>query len=266
MIGAGADLDRPERGGRPSPPAASAVGADLDRPERALAVAAHPDDAEFGCGATLSKWSADGTTVSLLVLTDGSKGAWNPGADITALIDRRRREQRDAARRLGAAGEVVFLDQTDGELVASLELRSRVARVIRELRPGVVLGHDPWRRWRLHPDHRAAGFLCADAVAAARDPHFYPEHGLRHHRPDHLLLFECEEPDHVERVEEACVEAKIEALLAHQSQYESTHAISAGDGGAGLAAFRDRIIDECRRAGEPVGSAYGEAFRLVATG
>ena len=263
----GFDSDRgPEQATRPPIPAASAVGIDLDRPERALAVAAHPDDAEFGCGATVAKWSAAGSAVSLLVLTDGSKGAWDPGADIAALIDRRRQEQRDAARRLGATGEVVFLDQTDGELVASLELRSRVARVIRELRPGVVLGHDPWRRWRLHPDHRAAGFLCADAVAAARDPHFYPEHGLPPHRPDRLLLFECEEPDHVERVEEAHVEAKIEALMAHRSQYESTHAIRPGDGGAGRAAFRARIVDGCRRAGEPVGAAYAEAFRLVPTG
>lgn len=265
MTGTNPDRRR-EQATRPPTPAASAVGVDLDRPERALAIAAHPDDAEFGCGATTAKWSAAGSEVSLLVLTDGSKGAWDPGADTAALIDRRRQEQRDAARRLGATGEVVFLDQTDGELVDSLELRSRVARVIRELRPGVVLGHDPWRRWRLHPDHRAAGFLCADAVAAARDPHFYPEHGLPPHRPDRLLLFECEEPDHFEPVEETHVEAKVEALLAHRSQYESTHAIRPGDGGAGRGAFRARIIDECRRAGEPVGSAYAEAFRLVATG
>lgn len=238
----------------------------LDLPERALAVAAHPDDAEFGCGATLAKWSAAGSEVSLLVLTDGSKGAWDPGADTDALIDLRRREQRDAARRLGAAGAVRFLDQTDGELVASLELRSRVARVIRELRPGAVLGHDPWRRWRLHPDHRAAGFLCADAVAAARDPHFYPEHGLEPHRPDHLLLFECEEPDHVEAVEAEHVEAKIKALLAHRSQYESTHAIASDDDGTGRAAFETRITDECRRDGRRAGVAYGEAFKLVPTG
>jgi LmbE family N-acetylglucosaminyl deacetylase len=54
---------------------------------------------------------------------------------------------------------VVFLGHVDGELDSTLEVRSQVARVIRELRPQVVLGHDPWKRYRLHPDHRHAGLL-----------------------------------------------------------------------------------------------------------
>ena len=75
------------------------------------------------------------------------------------------------------------------------------------------------------PDHRAAGFLACDAVVAARDPHFFPEHGLAHHRPDAMLLFECEEPDHAEDVtgHEA---AKVAALLAHVSQFETTMRIA----------------------------------------
>ena len=79
-------------------------------------------------------------------------------------------------------------------------------------------------------------------------------------------MFECEEPDHVEAVEAAHVEAKIEALLAHRSQYESTHAIASDDDGAGRAAFEARITDECHQAGRRAGVAYGEAFRLVPTG
>ena len=58
-----------------------------------------------------------------------------------------------------------------------------MARVIRELKPEVILGHDPWRRYRLHPDHRNAGFLAVEGIVAARDPHFYPELGLTHWRP-----------------------------------------------------------------------------------
>ena len=49
-----------------------------------------------------------------------------------------------------------------------------VVAVIRRARPDVVLTHDPWKRYRLHPDHRAAGFLVLDAIVAARDPHFFP--------------------------------------------------------------------------------------------
>ena len=102
-----------------------------------------------------------------------------------------------------------------------------MARVIRELRPEVVLGHDPWKRYRLHPDHRHAGWLVCDAIVAARDPHFFPEHGLAPHRPSALLLWEADEPNHVEDVT-AFVDRKLAALEAHESQFESTmHAADA---------------------------------------
>ncbi|HYT40262.1 MAG TPA: PIG-L family deacetylase, partial [Acidimicrobiia bacterium] len=54
---------------------------DLPVPGRALAIGAHPDDIDFGCGGTLAKWAAAGCAVTELVLTDGSKGSWDPKAD-----------------------------------------------------------------------------------------------------------------------------------------------------------------------------------------
>ena len=53
----------------------------LPTPAVALAIGAHPDDVEFGCGATLAKWSAAGTVVHHLICTDGSKGSWDPTTD-----------------------------------------------------------------------------------------------------------------------------------------------------------------------------------------
>jgi LmbE family N-acetylglucosaminyl deacetylase len=88
---------------------------DLPVPARVLAVGAHSDDVESGCGATLAKWASAGATVHLLVLTDGSKGSWDPDEDLRALVARRQREQQEAARVLGVA-EVTFLDFVDGEL------------------------------------------------------------------------------------------------------------------------------------------------------
>src|SRR6201991_3909521 len=90
----------------------------LPVPATALAIGAHPDDVEFGAGATLAKWAAAGCVVHHLVLTDGSKGTWDVDADTAALAARRQDEQRDAARRLAgsSAGEVVFLGYVDGEL------------------------------------------------------------------------------------------------------------------------------------------------------
>ena len=236
---------------------------DLRPPASALAIAAHPDDVEFECGATLAKWSEAGATVHVLICTDGSKGTWDVNADTDALIVRRQTEQQEAARRLGATGEVRFLGSEDGELDHTVERRSHLSRIIRELQPEVVLGHDPWQRWRIHPDHRAAGWLTVDAVVAARDPHYHREHGVAHHRPAALLLFECEEPDHLEAVEQSHLEAKVSALLAHESQFETTMEIDDGDDGTQAQEFRQRILREARDHGRRGGVRYAEAFRLI---
>ena len=93
--------------------------------------------------------------------------------------------KRPAAWPATDAGEVVFLGRVDGDLTADRDTRRAPSPgSIRTLRPDVVLGHDPWKRYRLHPDHRNAGLLVCDAIVAARDPHFFPEHGIAHHRPD----------------------------------------------------------------------------------
>jgi LmbE family N-acetylglucosaminyl deacetylase len=238
---------------------------DLPTPERALAIGAHPDDIEFGCGATLAKWAAAGCEVHHLVCTDGSKGSWDPAQDLAELVAQRREEQREAAKALGATGEVVFLDWPDGELESGVRQRWEVAYWIRRLRPTVVLGHDPWRRYRLHPDHRHAGFLAVDGVVAARDPHFFPEQQVAHHRPEALLLFEADEPDHVEVVGEEDVARKLEALERHRSQMRSTMFVDpdSPERDRQLAAFRARVRDRLAEHGALAGAPYGEAFKAI---
>ena len=247
----------------PGQPAVPAVvwSKDLATPRVALAIGAHPDDIEFGCGATLAKWASDGCLVHHLVCTDGSKGTWDATADKAALAARRQDEQRAAALRLAGerAGECRFLEYVDGELPSDLAARGRVARVIRELQPDVVLGHDPWKRYRLLPDHRHAGLLACVGIVAARDPHFYPEQGIAHHRPETLLLFEADAPDHVEDVA-GWVDRKLDALESHESQFESTmHAVDDDQ----LAAFRQRITDRLGELGAPHGTAAAELFKLI---
>ena len=134
--------------------------------------------------------------------------------------------------------------------------------MIRELQPDVVLGHDPWRRWRLHPDHRNAGWLCTDGVVAARDPHFFPEQGLPHHRPSAVLLFECEEPDLAEDVT-GFVDAKVGALLEHRSQFVTTHDITDVADDAQVARFRRHIADRLEANGARVGVRHAELFRVL---
>jgi LmbE family N-acetylglucosaminyl deacetylase len=240
------------------------TGAPLPTPARVLAVGAHPDDVEFGCGATLARWSGAGAHCEILVLTDGSKGTWDPDADIAALVRMRQEEQRAAAAALGVA-TVHFGHAVDGELENTVDTRREVCRVIRAARPDVVLGHDPWKRYRLHPDHHAAGRLVIDGIVAARDPHYFPDAGLPH-RPSALLLFEAEEVDHVELADPVTQRAKLDALLAHGSQWRPTMGIdrdAPGDEPARQrAAFEHRVLGRLVTVpGDE--SGRGEPFKLL---
>lgn len=235
----------------------------LEVPARALAVGAHPDDIEFGAGATLAGWTEGGCRVTMVVVTDGSKGSWEPDVDPVELASRRRLEQNAAAGEIGAEA-VVFLDQVDGEAENTGALRRRICRLIRSARPDVVLSHDPWQRYQLHPDHRAVGMAVVDAVVAARDHLFFPEQitdGLAAHRPGTLLLWSADEPNHWEEVG-ATLHRKVEALLRHTSQGPTTM----GDPHAGdreRREFADRVTARAAETGAAVGMAAAEAFRRI---
>lgn len=241
------------------------ITVDLAVPSSAMAVGAHPDDIDFGCGATLAKWATAGCQVHYVVLTDGARGTWDPGATATQLVTRRQDEQREAARRTGAR-DVTFCGWPDGELINGPHQRWVLSRLIRQYRPSVITGHDPWRRYRLHPDHRHAGFLLTDALVAARDPLFFPDQGLAPHRPNALLLWEADVVNHVEEVG-GSVSDKLRALLAHTSQYESTMGIPAGEPlepeHPATAPFQARLTDQLRSHGALADLEAGEAFHRI---
>ncbi len=148
--------------------------------ESVLIVMAHPDDAEFGCGATIASWAAAGKVINYVLCTSGDKGSSDPSVNPFELARTRRGEQINAAHALGAR-DVTFLSYDDGVLRNTLELRRDIVREIRRLRPDAVVCQDPTQRWGgtgylNHPDHRAAGDACLDAVyPSARDPHVFPE-------------------------------------------------------------------------------------------
>ncbi|MDH3499037.1 MAG: PIG-L family deacetylase [Acidimicrobiia bacterium] len=237
--------------------------AQLPSPKRVLTIGAHPDDAEFGAGGTLAKWARAGCDVTMLIVTDGSKGTWDPDVDPQNLIAARRAEQRTAADAIGA-GEVIHLDYVDGELEYTMGLRREMAHWIRRTRPDVVLAHDPWRRYMLHPDHRAAGWGAVDGLVAARDHLFFPEQltdGLSHHRPDCMLLWAADEPDHHEDIT-ATIDAKIEALLCHSSQGTTTM-----DGAdttiTARAQFAAKIRERAAVNAAGTGFSMAEAFKRI---
>ena len=241
----------------------STFTSNLETPKVVLAIGAHPDDIEFGCGGTLAKWAQAGAVIHYLVCTDGSKGTWNPDADIPQLIADRQREQRAAASAVGATGTVNFLGYVDGELEHSREAVDKIALSIRTVKPNIVLSHDPWKRYRLHPDHRNTGLNVCDAIVAARDPHFLKhhmkDHGVQHHRPDALLLWEADEPNHFEDVS-TVVDTKLAALEKHVSQFEST--MKATDDSE-MDVFRSRMRTRMKDLGQPHGVDAAEIFHLM---
>ncbi len=232
----------------------------LPTPERVLAIGAHPDDIEVGAGGTIAGWVAAGAVVTMLVMTDGSKGTWDPERDPADLIATRRSEQEAAARALGAS-EVRHLDYVDGELEYTMALRKELCRHVREIKPSVVISHDPWQRYQLHPDHRATGWAVMDGVIAARDHLFFPEQNLAAHRPDAVLLWSADTPDHWQDIS-ATFDVKIAALLCHSSQGTTTMG-GAEQNDGNRKAFVERMRRWAGKQGEQVGLDAAESFKRI---
>lgn len=197
-----------------------------DTPQKILVILAHPDDPEFFCGATISRWSKAGHDVSYCLLTCGDKGTNDRNLSKDVLCSIRYQEQRAAAAKLGVK-EVNFLGHPDGYLVPSLELRKEVTRVIRKVRPAILVTCDPTNLYfsgnRInHPDHRAAGQVVLDAVFPASQNHLYFEEllvneGLEPHAIREVWITLPAESNVVLDVTSDW-ESKIQALYEHKSQ------------------------------------------------
>lgn len=235
-------------------------------PKRALVIVAHPDDAEFSCGATAAKWARDGWEVRYVIVTDASGGGDDNATDVgpearRAISDRRKAEQREAARVAGVA-VVDFLDQRDGTIEPTLALRREIVRCIRRHTPTIVVCPSPDFRWdpfyigRHHPDHLAVGRAVIAAVyPSARNAWDFPElldEGLLPHRVKELWVVGAPNANHYVNVTDT-VDTKIEALRAHDSQ---------------LGAHFDDVAKNVRAGLQLTGSKYGvgaaeEFYRAV---
>lgn len=228
-------------------------------PGVALAVYAHPDDADVACGGTLALWSVHGCAVHLVVCTDGGRGTPDPDVRPAELAALRAQELATAAALVGVASHQV-LGAADGELDERASLREELVRLIRALRPDVVLGHDPTavffgQDYFNHRDHRAAGWALLDALSpSAALPHYYPEAGPPH-QASLALLSGTLEPDVWVDISET-IDAKAAAVECHRSQFRGVEEGWAGE------AVRRRAEEEGRRAG----ARHAEGFRRLRLG
>lgn len=230
-----------------------------DVPGVALAVYAHPDDADVACAGTLAHWAAEGCRVHLVVCTDGGRGTPDPAVRPEELAIRRAREVAAAADVVGVASHRV-LGSPDGELDRRADFVEELVGLVRALRPDVVLGHDPTavffgQEYFNHRDHRAAGWALLDALSpSAALPHYFPAAGPPHQVATALLSGTLE-PDVWIDISET-IDQKIRAVECHRSQFSGLEEGWATD------AVRRRAAEEGRRAGV----ASAEGFRRLRLG
>jgi LmbE family N-acetylglucosaminyl deacetylase len=217
-----------------------------------MVVFAHPDDAEFTCSGSVAQWIADGDEVVYVACTSGDKGSQDRDINPAQLMLIREQEQRDAAAVLGVK-EVVFLRHKDGELEPDMSFRSELSLVLRHHRPQVVITHDPWLRYMIHPDHRAVGTATMDAVAAARD-HLYFNYqlfnGIEPQRVKEILLFSPESPNFWVDIT-STFDKKLEALHKHVCQVSKSVDLD------------QRMRLRAEEAGKTQGMPLAEAFHLM---
>ncbi|MFJ6079568.1 PIG-L deacetylase family protein [Pseudarthrobacter sp. NPDC092419] len=245
----------------PTASAQSPFNPEIHRVGRVLCFAAHPDDIDFGAAGTIAAWTAAGIEVSYCIMTDGDAGGFDPAhrADIIALRDS---EQRRAAALVGVT-DIHYLHQRDGYLEPSHEVMKAVVRLIREVRPDVVLAMHPERNWqriqKSHPDHLAVGEAVTRAVyPALENPFAYPElaeAGLAAYKLPWLWLYAGPEERENHFVDVTVhVEAKLQAIHVHVSQHPDVAAMEA--------TVRQGMRRNAARAGLPDG-ASAEAFHVV---
>ena len=241
---------------RKSPGRQSKDGA--DGPRHALVIVAHPDDAEFLCGATVARWCAEGWTVDYVLTTSGDMGSKEEGMTREKLLAIREKEQRAAATALGVR-ECVFLRYPDGYVEDTVEMRGRLVREIRRLKPDLVVTWDPFRRGFNHRDHRLTGQAALDAVyPLARNPLGYPEHleeGLEIHRVNEVLLAGTDQADYYVDVSKF-LDKKIEGLKEHKSQI----------GDAPTKGLQKRLQARMAEVGKQPRYKLAEAFRRLTWG
>ena len=162
-----------------------------------LAIGAHPDDIEFGCGGTLLKYSRKGNSVSVLVLTRGQFGG-DP--------DVRVREQKEAAVSLGAK-DVFWGGFNDTELVDNHETILKIEEVLHKVSPDVLFlnYYDD-----VHQDHRAAALAGVSASRYVKEILFYEVPTTQHFEPD--IFVDIND----------VLEKKIELIKLHASQVDKT--------------------------------------------
>ncbi len=184
---------------------------------RVIAFGAHPDDCDLGAAGTAAMFAKMGHAVKFVSVTNGDAGHQDMGGG--ELANRRRAEAMESARRLGITYEV--LDNHDGELLPTLEIRKQIIRRIREWKADIVIAPRPND---YHPDHRYTGVLVQDAAYMVVVPNVVPDVPPLRKNPVFLYFQDGFQrpnpfrPDIAIAIDDV-YDLKIDALDSHVSQF-----------------------------------------------
>src|SRR5947208_1787786 len=188
-----------------------------DNKIRVIAFGAHPDDCDIRAAGTAATFAQMGLPVKFVSVTNGDAGHQTEGGG--ALAKRRRLEAKESARRLGIEYEV--LDNHDGELLPTLDVRLQIIRRIRQWNADIVLAPRPND---YHPDHRYTGVLVNDAAYMVVVPNVAPDTPPLRKNPVFLYFedgFQKPQPfrpDVAVSIDDVFSQ-KIDALDSHKSQF-----------------------------------------------
>jgi LmbE family N-acetylglucosaminyl deacetylase len=188
-----------------------------DNKIRVIAFGAHPDDCDIRAAGTAAQFAKLGHLVKFVAITNGDAGHQTEGGG--ALAKRRRLEAKESGRRLGIEYEV--LDNHDGELLPTIDVRHQVIRRIRQWNADIVLAPRPND---YHPDHRYTGVLVQDAAYMVVVPNVTPDTPPLRKNPvflyyeDSFLRPQPFRPDVAIAIDDV-FSKKVDALDAHQSQF-----------------------------------------------
>jgi LmbE family N-acetylglucosaminyl deacetylase len=184
---------------------------------RVIAFGAHPDDCDIRAAGTAALFHAAGAAVKFVSVTNGDAGHQTMHG--VALAARRLGEAKDSARRLGIEYEV--LENHDGELLPTLEVRKQIIREIRTWNADIVLAPRPND---YHPDHRYTGVLVQDAAYMVVVPNIVPEVPALRKNPVFLYyedIFQRPNPFRPDIAVDITpvIDKKVDALDSHVSQF-----------------------------------------------
>ena len=212
-----------------------------------LAIGAHPDDIEIGCGGTLCLLRDQGYEINHLIITSGEEGSIRLGKAELGKI--RQKEALKSAEVLGVK-KVIFLGIEDGFTSFSKESKIQIISNIRKIRPEIIFTHAKSDHF---PDHALVHQLTMSSITASAGP-WYPNAGISPHQVQKVFGYEVWSPISNFQIAmniESFIEQKLEALKQHVSQTENIDYIEAIKG---LAKYRGVMS---------MTGTYAEAFEIL---